>query len=108
MAGFIEYGESIEEAARREIKEESGIEVGEVRYVASQPWPFPYSLMVGCYGEALSETIVLDEEELADARWFSKEHVKKALAGEVTDLSVPGKLAIARHLIESWVGGGSF
>ena len=107
LAGFIEYGESIEEAARREIKEESGIEVGEVSYVASQPWPFPYSLMVGCYGEALSETIILDEEELADARWFSKEHVKKALAGEATDLSVPGKLAIARHLIESWVGGGS-
>ena len=108
LAGFIEYGESIEEAARREIKEESGIEVGEVRYVASQPWPFPYSLMVGCYGEALSETIVLDEEELADARWFSKDHVKRALAGEATDLSVPGKLAIARHLIENWVGGGSF
>ena len=105
LAGFIGYGESIEEAARREIKEESGIEVGEVSYVASQPWPFPYSLMVGCFGEALSETIVLDEEELADARWFSKEHVKKALTGQATDLSVPGKLAIARHLIESWASG---
>ncbi len=73
-------------------------------------WGVLYDItaLVGCYGEALSETIVLDEEELADARWFSKEHVKKALAGEATDLSVPGKLAIARHLIESWVGGGSF
>ena len=76
--------------------------------MASQPWPFPYSLMVGCYGEALSENIILDEEELADARWFSREHVKKALAGEATDLSLPGKLAIARYLIERWVIGSGF
>jgi NAD+ diphosphatase len=59
-------------------------------------------------GEALSENIILDEEELADARWFSREHVKKALAGEATDLSLPGKLAIARYLIERWVIGSGF
>ena len=105
LAGFVEPGESIEEAARREIKEESGIGVGKVTYIASQPWPFPYSLMIGCYGEALTETIVLDEEELADARWFSKDHVRRALAGNAEDLAVPGKLAIARYLIEKWATG---
>ena len=105
LAGFVEPGESIEEAARREIKEESGIEVGKVTYIASQPWPFPYSLMIGCYGEALTETIILDEEELADARWFSKDHVRRALAGNAEDLAVPGKLAIARYLIEKWATG---
>ena len=105
LAGFVEPGESIEEAARREIKEESGIEVGKVTYIASQPWPFPYSLMIGCYGEALTETIVLDEEELADARWFSKDHVRRALVGNAEDLAVPGKLAIARYLIEKWATG---
>ena len=99
---LAENGE-IEEAARREIKEEAGIEVGEVTYVASQPWPFPYSLMIGCYGEALTETIVLDEEELVDARWFTKNHLRTALAGTADDLTVPGRLAIARHLIEKWV-----
>ena len=103
LAGFVEHGESVEEAARREIKEEAGIEVGEVTYVASQPWPFPYSLMIGCYGEALTETIVLDEEELVDARWFTKKHLRTALAGTADDLTVPGRLAIARHLIEKWV-----
>ena len=103
LAGFVEHGESIEEAARREIKEESGIEVGEVTYVASQPWPFPYSLMIGCYGEALTETIVLDEDELVDARWFTKDHLRTALAGTADDLTVPGRLAIARYLIEKWV-----
>tara|TARA_Y100001001_G_scaffold139356_1_gene142104 strand:- start:71 stop:388 length:318 start_codon:yes stop_codon:yes gene_type:complete len=105
LAGFVEPGESVEEAARREINEESGIEVGKVTYIASQPWPFPYSLMIGCYGEALTETIVLDEEELADARWFSKDHVRRALAGNAEDLAVPGKLAIARYLIEKWAAG---
>ena len=103
LAGFVEHGESIEEAARREIKEESGIEVGEVTYVASQPWPFPYSLMIGCYGKALTENIVLDEDELVDARWFTKDHLRTALAGTADDLMVPGRLAIARHLIEKWV-----
>ena len=71
----------------------------------AQPWPFPYSLMIGCYGEALTETIVLDEEELADARWFSRDHVRRALVGNAEDLAVPGKLAIARYLIEKWATG---
>ena len=103
LAGFVEQGESIEEAARREIQEEAGIVVGEVTYVASQPWPFPYSLMIGCYGEALTETIVLDKDELVDARWFSKDHLRRALTGGTDDLTVPGRLAIARYLIEKWV-----
>ncbi len=103
LAGFVEQGESIEEAARREIQEEAGIVVGEVAYVASQPWPFPYSLMIGCYGEALTETIVLDKDELVDARWFSKDHLRRALTGQTDDLTVPGRLAIARYLIEKWV-----
>lgn len=102
LAGFIEPGESIEEATRREVKEEAGIEVGKVRYVASQPWPFPSSLMIGCIAEALSDTIVLDEEELADARWFERGFIRAVLEGGERAISVPQPLAIARHLISTW------
>lgn len=70
LAGFIEPGETIEQAARREVFEESGIRIGDVQYVASQPWPFPASLMIGLIGEALSDTISIDARELEDARWI--------------------------------------
>ena len=102
LAGFIEPGESIEEATRREVKEEAGIEVGAVRYVASQPWPFPSSLMIGCLAEALSDGITLDKEELADARWFHRTIIKGVLEGTEDEIALPQPLAIARHLITTW------
>jgi NAD+ diphosphatase len=71
LAGFMEPGETIEDAARREVFEESGIRLGAVTYVASQPWPFPASLMIGLHGEAISDDIRIDEKELEEARWFS-------------------------------------
>ena len=80
LAGFVEAGDDIENAVRREIKEEAGVDVGEVRYVASQPWPFPHSLMIGCWGEALTDAIELDKTEIADARWFSREEAAAMLA----------------------------
>ena len=81
LAGFIDQAECIEEAVRREVKEESGITVGEVRYHSSQPWPFPFSLMIGCHGQALTTDIVKDDEEMTDVRWFSRKEVLSSLAG---------------------------
>ena len=103
LAGFMEAGESIEEAVRREVAEEAGIEVGAVRYVASQPWPFPASLMIGCLAEGLSDEIAIDPEELEDARWFSRGEITDALAGRNDALRVPQPLAIAHHLIRAWL-----
>ena len=81
LAGFMEAGESVEEAVRREVAEEAGIRVGGVRYVASQPWPFPASLMIGCLAEGLSDEITIDPQEIEDARWFSRAELAEALAG---------------------------
>ena len=104
LAGFVEPGESLEEAVRREVKEESDIDVGEVRYHASQPWPFPSSLMIGCLGEALSETARVMDKELEEATWFTRDVARAALAGEATDdLLVPPAMAIAHHLLKAWV-----
>ena len=103
LAGFMEPGESVEEAVRREVAEEAGIRVGAVRYVFSQPWPFPASLMLGCLAEGLSDEIAIDPEELEDARWFSRAELTEALAGRNDGLSVPGSLAIAHHLIQAWL-----
>ena len=106
LAGFVEAGDDIEHAVRREIKEEAGLEVGEVRYVASQPWPFPHSLMVGCWGEALGEAITLDETEIADARWFTREEAAAMLASAHPDgLFVPPAISMAHTLIRSFVDG---
>ena len=104
LAGFVEPGEMIEEAVRREVREEASIEVGEVRYLASQPWPFPSSLMIGCLAEGVSEEIRLDDKELDDARWFPLELVRKALAagGSADGLFVPPPMAIAHQLIRFW------
>ncbi|WP_274630457.1 NAD(+) diphosphatase [Arvimicrobium flavum] len=103
LAGFIEPGETIENAVRRETFEESGIRLGRVAYHASQPWPFPYSLMIGCYGEALNEDINADMTELEACRWFSRDEVWAALEGRHPDgIIVPPRAAIASQLIRNW------
>ena len=106
LAGFIEPGESIEAAVRREVREEAGIICGPVSYVASQPWPFPMSLMIGCQTVALSTTITVDTSELEDARWFDREQVTAMLLRRHPHgLGVPPPIAIAYHLIRAWVEG---
>ena len=103
LAGFVEPGETIEGAVRREIREEAGIEVGQVTYLASQPWPFPASLMLGCLAEAISQEITIDTTELEDARWFSRAEVVAMLAGEHSaGLGAPQPVAIARFLLQAW------
>ena len=89
LAGFIDQGESIEEAVRREVLEEAGIRVGAVRYHSSQPWPFPSSLMIGCHGEALSTDIRIDPEEMADVRWFDRNDVKTSAGRRASGLEGP-------------------
>jgi NAD+ diphosphatase len=105
LAGFIDQGESIEEAVRREVGEEAGIQVGEVRYHSSQPWPFPSSLMIGCHGKAISTEIEIDPTEMADVSWFSRAAVQLAMDQANPELKVPGPIAIAHHLIKAWVAG---
>ena len=103
LAGFMDQGESIEEAVRREVKEESGLQIGKIKYHSSQPWPFPSSLMIGCHAEATNEKIIIDKNEMTDVKWFSKEEVVLALKNKSKILNVPGPIAIAHHLIKSWV-----
>jgi len=108
LAGFIEPGETIEAAVRRETLEEAGIRLGRVVYHASQPWPFPYSLMIGCYGEALNADVEPDTAELEDCRWFPREEVRAMIAGTHPDgLRVPPTGAIAWHLISDWAESAS-
>lgn len=106
LAGFIEPGETIESAVRRETFEEAGIRLGRVVYHASQPWPFPYSLMIGCFGEALDEQIVPDTAELEDCRWFERDEVRTMLDRTHPALITPPPGAIAHHLIRAWVEAG--
>ena len=107
LAGFVESAETLEEAVRREVGEETGVPVGEVRYLGSQPWPFPSSLMLGCIAEGLAEAIEVDSVELEDARWFDRDTVRRALAGDPdAGLGVPPPLAIAHHLLREWVDEG--
>ncbi|MBI3702688.1 MAG: NAD(+) diphosphatase [Rhizobiales bacterium] len=104
LAGFIEPGESIEDAVHRETREEAGIVCGRVGYFRSQPWPFPSSLMIGCHAEALTQEIVVDKQELEDARWFSKDEVASMLMRQHPDgLTTPPPVAIAHHIIRAWV-----
>lgn len=105
LAGFVDQGESIEEAVAREVMEEAGIQVGQVRYHSSQPWPFPSSLMIGCHADAATTEINFDEEEMNDVRWFSRDEVGAALQGKNEDLNVPQPIAIAHHLITAWING---
>ncbi len=111
LAGFMDRGESVEEAVRRETFEESGVHVGRVKYLASQPWPFPSTLMMGFLAEGLTEEITIDPDELAEARWFPRaairEMVARATSGEddPTRPSLPGPLAIAHHICRRWSSG---
>ena len=105
LAGFIEPGETIEAAAEREAMEESGIKIKNVKYITSQPWPFPASLMMGCTGEAQNTTIHIDKDELDDVIWVSKEAVFQALNGLDKSIFMARRGAIARYLIEKWVAG---
>jgi NAD+ diphosphatase len=106
LAGFIEPGEDIEHAVRREVWEEAGIRVGRVRYHSSQPWPFPHSLMLGCIGEAETTDVKIDPKEIEEARWFDKDEVRLMLAGKhPKNWWVPGQQAIARALITSFAEG---
>ena len=107
LAGFVEPGETIEEAVRREIHEEARIACGAVRYVASQPWPFPSSLMIGCLAEAKSRDILIDGQELEDARWFTRDEVEAMFAKRHPQgISAPHAMAIAHHILRFWLEGG--
>ena len=111
LAGFMEPGETLEEAVRREVFEESGIRIGRVRYLASQPWPFPSSLMMGFLGEALTEEITIDPEELAEVRWFDRGEVRAMVERSRSDDPVPGlptlppPLAIGHQIARRWAFG---
>lgn len=102
-AGFVETGESLEHAVRREAEEETGVVLDTVSYLGSQPWPFPASLMLGFTAHAATTAIAVDHDEVSDARWFTREELARAVAGE--RLELPGRASIARHLIEHWYGG---
>ncbi|MGF1503082.1 MAG: NAD(+) diphosphatase [Paracoccaceae bacterium] len=105
LAGFMEPGETIEDAVRRETQEEAGIEIGRVHYLACQPWPFPSSLMLGCAGEALSREIAIDHQELEDALWVAKSDMPDILAGKHQRIAAPRASAIARVLLSAWASG---
>ena len=103
LAGFVEPGESLEEAVARELFEEAGIAVSDVSYVASQPWPFPSSLMIGCRAVARDAALTIDTTELEAAMWVDRAEVRAALAGDMgASFMAPPPLAIARYLLEDW------
>jgi NAD+ diphosphatase len=103
LAGFIEPGETLEAAVRREVYEEAGITVGQVGYLASQPWAFPSSLMFGCYGTAMDREITIDPNEIEDAQWFSREDIMLAFSGQHPVLMPARKGAIAQFLLRNWL-----
>lgn len=103
LAGFLEVGESIEEAVARETFEEAGVRVRDIRYVASQPWPFPSSLMIACIGVAEDDALAIDVHELEDARWFTRDEVRLALARDpAAPFGAPPSYAIAHTLLAAW------
>ena len=108
LAGFVDHAECIEEAVAREVMEEAGIRVKNVRYHSSQPWPFPSSLMIGCHAQAATTDIHMDPEEMTDVRWFDRSEVLLALKDQSEKLRLPGRIAIAHHLIKVWANGEVF
>jgi len=111
LAGFMEPGETLEEAVRREILEESNIRVGRVRYLASQPWPFPSTLMIGCLAEGVSEEMTIGAEELGEGRWFERAEVRAMVERSRSDDAIPGvptlppPLAIGHQIARRWAFG---
>ena len=105
LAGFLEPGESIEEAVAREIREEAGVQVGDVRYVASQPWPFPSQLMIACIASARDDALAIDANELEDAIWVPRDQVRTVLAGGTGPFLPPPSYAIAHTLLAAWARG---
>ncbi len=105
LAGFIEPGESIEEGVKREVWEEVGVRVRDVSYIASQPWPFPSQLMIGCHSFAEGRDLVIDETEIEDARWFTRDEVADAMANprDAQSFLPPPRTAIAHHLLNHWL-----
>jgi NAD+ diphosphatase len=104
LAGFVEPGEAIEDAVRRETLEEAGVKCGRVKYLYSQPWPFPMSLMIGAHAEALNDNLTMDQNELVGLRWFSKDECAAMLMRRHPEgLTCPPPIAIAHHIIRSWV-----
>ena len=103
LAGFVEPGESLEAAVRREVFEEAGVVIGDdIQYAGSQPWPLPSSLMLGFYATATGYDITVDQDEIADARWFSREDLRALI--ESGSMALPGNISISRRLIEGWYG----
>lgn len=104
LAGFVEPGETMEEAVRREVEEESGVKVGPVRYVSCQPWPMPSNLMIGCLAVAVSTDIKVDENEIEEARWFPRQQVMDSLyRGDRSAFVFPPRQTIAHQLIRHWI-----
>jgi NAD+ diphosphatase len=104
LAGFVEPGEAIEDAVRRETLEEAGVKCGRVKYLYSQPWPFPMSMMIGCHAEALNDDLTMDQNELVGLRWFTKDECAAMLMRKHPDgLTCPPPVAIAHHIIRTWV-----
>lgn len=102
LAGFVEVGEGMEEAVRRELFEEAGVVAGTVRFVASQPWPFPSQLMIACVAQVADDRLVIDRSELEDAKWVTRDEVRAALAGDDASFGAPPPMAIAHTLLLRW------